>query len=190
MRSRTLFLCLIMFLLQGCLNVASTGAQAVYNRQSLKKSFNDQYTTMRIYQALNYKTHEFTDANISIATKDGDVLLAGQTPTEWQKEKAGEIAKQVPDVKQVYNLVTVASPSSTLTKMSDVWITAKVKAKLIASDDLDATQVKVVTENGCVYLMGTLKADEAEAAVDLASETEGVQSVVKIFSYVTISKKA
>jgi osmotically-inducible protein OsmY len=171
------------------MNVATTGAEAVYNHHSLKKNFNDQYTTMQIYQALNYETKEFNNANISIATLDGEVLLAGQAPAAWQKEKAGNIAKQIPDVKHVYNLVTISSPSSVLTKMSDTWITAKVKSKLIASDDVDATQIKVMTENGTVYLMATLKPEEAEAALELASSTDGVQSVVKIFSYVTISKK-
>ena len=179
----------LILLLPGCVNVATTGAQAVYNHHNLEKSWKDQYTTMRVYQALNYKTKQFNDANIAIATVDGDVLLAGQVPEAWQKEAAGEITKQIPNVKQVYNLVTIASPSSTLTRMSDAWITAKVKAKLIASDDLDATQIKVVTENGRVYLMGTIKPEEAEAAVDLARQTDGVQAVVKIFSYVTISKR-
>ena len=160
----------------------------IYNHHSLK-NFNDQYTTMRIYQALNYKTNQFKDANISIATMDGEVLLAGQVPMAWQKEKAEAIVRELPDIKQVYNLVTVASPSSALTKISDAWITTKVKAKLIAADDVDATKVKVVTENGNVYLMGIIKPDEADAAVELAGNTEGVQSVVKIFSYVTISKR-
>lgn len=189
--NKTLILPALCFALlcQGCVNVATTGAQAVYNRQSLQKNWKDQYTTMRINQALYYKTNHFKDTNISIATLDGEVLLAGQVPESWQKQEAERLASQVPDVKHVYNLVTIASPSSTLTRISDTWITGKVKAKMLASDDLDATQVKVVTENGNVYLMGTLKPEEAEAAVELASETEGVKSVVKMFSYITISKK-
>jgi osmotically-inducible protein OsmY len=37
--------------------------------------------------------------------------------------------------------------------------------------------------------MGALLPDEALAATQLASDTEGVQSVVKLFSYMRISKK-
>ncbi len=175
--------------LTGCMNVATTSAQAIYNQHSLRKSLNDQYITMQAFQAIHHKTTQFADANITISTYNGDMLLAGQVPMAWQREKLDQIAKSIPDVKEVHNLVTVSSPSSALTRMSDAWITAKVKAKLIASSDLDATQVKVITENGTVYLMGILPPDEAQAAVDLASETAGVQSVVKVFYYLTISKK-
>lgn len=172
--------------LTGCFNVASTGAQVVYNRRSIENTWNDQFTTMRIYQALNYKTKDFKDANIAIATYNGDVLLAGQVPMAWQRTKAEEITKNIPDIGKVYNLLTVEGPSSTITRMSDSWITAKVKAKLISSDDVDATKIKVVTENGVVYLMGILKPEEADAAIELTRNTGGVQQVVKIFSYINI----
>ena len=183
-------LMIAMFMLQGCFNIATSGASAVYNRHGLQRNFKDQVTTLRANQALNVKTSEFSNTNISVATLGGEVLLAGQVPAQWQKEKAGEIVKNLPNVKTVYNLITVASPSSTLTHLSDIWLTTKVKARLMASDDVDASQLKVVTENGSVYLFGTLPAEEAEAAADIASETDGVQRVVKVFSYVTISKRS
>lgn len=175
--------------LQACMNVATTGVQAVYNQHSLKKSLNDQVINMQAFQALHHRSDQFQNANITVTTYNGEVLLAGQVPQAWQKARAEKLIKAIPNVKEVYNLVVVSSPSSTLTRMSDAWITAKVKAKLIASEDVDATQVKVVTENGTVFLMGTLLPDQAEAAVDLASDTFGVLSVVKVFSYITISKK-
>lgn len=181
-------LIIILVLLSGCVNVATTGAQAVYNRHSLEKNVNDHYITMRAFQALNFKTNEFNNANIAISTYNGEVLLAGQTPTVWQKQKAEHIVRDIPNVSKVYNLITIASPSSTLTRISDAWITSKVKAKLIASEDVDATQIKVVTENGTVYLMGVVPPADALAAVDLARQTDGVERVVKIFSYIKITK--
>lgn len=175
--------------MQGCVNMAMTSAQAVYNRHSIQKNFKDQYTSRRVFQALYLKTDEFKNANISISTFNGEVLLAGQVPESWQKSKANQIVKNLPNIGIVHNLLTVASPSSTLTKLSDAWLTAKVKARLIASSDVDATQIKVVTENGTVYLMGILHTDQAEAAVNITRTTGGVQSVVKIFSYLELVKK-
>lgn len=177
-----------LILLSGCMNVATTGAQAIYNHRSLQNSVNDQYISMQAYQDLKVKTKVFANTNITIATYNGEVLLAGQVPEAWQKTKAEVIVRAIPGVTAVYNRIEIASPSSTLTRMSDAWITTKVKSKFLVSNDLDVTQVKVVTENGMVYLMGTIKPDEAEAAVDLASDTAGVQGVVKIFSYIHISK--
>ena len=190
--NRWLILSLLMLgnlTLTSCMDVATSGAQIVYNHHSIQKNLTDQYKTYHAYQALNYKTRDFRNANITIATFNGDVLLAGQTPTEWQKQKAYNIVKTATNADKIYNFINIASPSSALTRMSDTWITTKVKSKLIASNDLDATQIKVITENGTVYLMGILRPAEAEAAVASASETDGVRSVVKIFSYMSISRK-
>lgn len=176
-------------LLQSCMDAAMTGAQVVYNRHNLKKGFDDQYTTAQVFHALNSNTDDFKNANISIATFNGKILLAGQVPETWQKIKAENIVKEKLGKNEIYNLLTVGTPSSTMTRISDAWLTTKVKAKLLASNDLDATQIKVVTENGTVYLMGILQPKEADAAVLIASNTEGVQSVVKIFSYMNISEK-
>lgn len=176
-------------LLHGCMNVATSGAQAVYNRHSIQKNVGDQLTTVRVYQALNFKSNQFRNANIAITTYNGEVLLAGQAPFGWQRDKAEQITKQVSGVTKVYNLVTVGNPISSLTHVSDSWITTKVKSKLISSSEVDASQIKVVTENGSVYLMGTVPANEADAAVDIARRTAGVERVVKIFSYITITKK-
>jgi osmotically-inducible protein OsmY len=171
------------------MNVATTGAQVVYNRHEIEKNLQDHYLTLQAYQALFVKTDQFKNANISISTYNNEMLLAGQVPEAWQKTKIEKIIKQIPNIGNIYNLLQVQSPSSALTRVSDTWITTKIKTKLIASNDVDASRVKVVTENGTVYLMGVLLPEQADAAVELASNTAGVQSVVKIFSYMKISKK-
>jgi osmotically-inducible protein OsmY len=179
---------MVLLMLQGCANVAMSSAQAVYNHHSLQKNFKDQMITMRAYKALNVDNTIFKEANISVAAFHGEVLLVGQAPQHWLKMKAEKTVREIPDVTRIYNVVTIANPSSSLTRMSDAWITAKVKSKIIASDDVDGTQVKVVTENGTVYLMGMLLPSQANAAVVLASSTTGVEKVVKIFTYLRISK--
>lgn len=185
---KLLTLMMAILLLQGCADVAMSGAQVVYNRHSITKNLSDQYTTLQAYKALKKDNQLFEASNISIATYHGEVLLAGQAPEAWQRFRAEQLVKQLPDVSEVHNQIDVANPSSSLTRMSDAWITTKVKAKLLASEDLDATQVKVVTENGTVYLMGTVQPSEAQAAVELANDTDGVSRVVKIFKYMRITR--
>jgi osmotically-inducible protein OsmY len=169
--------------------MATTGAQAVYNRHTIQKNVNDQMITMKAYHILNYKNDElFKNAHISIATFNNDVLLAGEAPEIWQRKKAEVLVQKIPGVKNVYNFISQESPSSTLTRMSDGWITTKVKGQLIASSDIDTTEIKVVTENGNVYLMGVLEPSTAKVAEEIARSTSGVKRVVRIFSYVHISK--
>lgn len=186
---RLVILVFFMQMLIACTNVAMTGASAVYNRHGIEKNVHDQYLTMQAFKCLKVKSDDFKNANIAIATFHDEMLLAGQVPEAWQKEKADAMVKKIPGVRTVYNQIQIENPSSSLTRMSDAWITAKIKAKMLASDDIDASQIKVVTENGTVYLMGTLLPEEADTVVDIARTTSGVASVVKVFSYIKITKQ-
>ncbi len=77
----------------------------------------------------------------------------------------------------------MAAPSSIVARSGDSIVTAKVKTKLFTLSGLDATKVKVVTENGVVYLMGILSRGDAQTAATAASQVNGVQKIVKLFEY-------
>jgi osmotically-inducible protein OsmY len=47
----------------------------------------------------------------------------------------------------------------------------------------DPSRVKVVTENGTVYMLGLVYHAEADAAIAEARRVGGVQRVVKLFEY-------
>ena len=59
-----------------------------------------------------------------------------------------------------------------------------MKMRFVKSPAFKADQIKVVTENGVVYLMGLVTRAEADAASDIASTTAGVQKVVRVFEYI------
>jgi osmotically-inducible protein OsmY len=74
-----------------------------------------------------------------------------------------------------------------MTRTSDSLVTAKVKTELLGITDIEGfngTRVKVVTENGTVYLMGLLTRKEADAVTEKARQVGGVQRVVKLFEYI------
>lgn len=50
--------------------------------------------------------------------------------------------------------------------------------------DFQANHVKVLTENGVVYLLGQVDREEAQSAVKIAKSTDGVRKVVQVFEYV------
>lgn len=183
-------LSLIAVMLSACTmgGAAVSGAQAVYNRNGLKKNFDDSYTSMKAYKAIYMDTHRYENCNVSVATLNDDVLIAGQIPSLLKKYEIKYIVKKLAGNRKVHDYTEIANPSSTLTRTSDSWITSKIKAQLIAANDVDPSKIKVVTENGTVYLMGTVLRDEAEIAVQIAQDTSGVQNVVKLFSYMTISR--
>lgn len=176
--------------LQGCVNAAVTGAQAVYGRHTLQSTLNDQYITMKAERAIYIDTNRFQNTHVSVSSFNGIVLITGQVENSAQRIEIEAIVKKIPGVREIHNVVTVSPPASSLIRVSDAWITTKIKTKLIAMNDVDPREIKVVTENGIVYLMGIIPPEQAEIAVDLARSTEGVQEVVKVFYYIHISKNA
>ena len=70
-----------------------------------------------------------------------------------------------------------------MARTSDSWLATKVKSRLSLNDELDASRIKVITENGAVYLMGLLSKNESDIAAKVASETTGVQKVIRVFEY-------
>lgn len=175
-------------LLAGCLNTAVTSVQLAYNHSSIQKTVNDQYILMQAYDKLYKDTLHFKKSNISISALNQVVLLTGQVESAKLRREAVELISTIPDIIQIYNFVRVAPISTPTDDMIDAWITTKVKSKIIANNELDPSQIKVVTENSTVYLMGTALTEQADLATYFARSTDGVKKVVKIFTYLRVCR--
>jgi osmotically-inducible protein OsmY len=152
--------------------------------RTLARQIEDESIETKAIVNLRAEDDRYDDAHIVVVSYNGYVLLAGQVPEPELKFKANEIVARIAGVRRIYNEFEVASPSSMMTRSSDTWITAKVKSWLLGSPDVQGLRVKVVTEDGVVYLMGLVTAEEAERIADTASGMSGVQRVVKLFEIV------
>ncbi|MFV8782245.1 BON domain-containing protein [Microbulbifer sp. SA54] len=123
-------------------------------------------------------------ANIDVTSFNGVILLTGQVPDNELRNLAGRTAQQAHSVRQVYNEIQVRGTTSVLARTSDTWLTAKVKGVLLADKEIDSSRIKIITENGVVYLMGLLTRQEAENAAEVARTVGGVQKVVKAVEYI------
>ncbi len=56
--------------------------------------------------------------------------------------------------------------------------------RLMQNERISTNNVKVVTEDGTVFLMGLVTRAEAESAAQTAATTSGAQRVVKVFEYI------
>ena len=124
---------------------------------------------------------EYDKCHVVVVSYNGFVLLAGQVTSEELKIRAAEVIREIPTVKHVYNELEIAAPSSKMTRTSDAWITTKIKSKLLANPDIPGLRVKVVTENGIVFLLGLLNSEEAKRVGEISSEVKGVQRIVQLF---------
>jgi osmotically-inducible protein OsmY len=59
-----------------------------------------------------------------------------------------------------------------------------VKAQLLGNADVRSSRIKVITENGIVYLLGLVSQQEANQATAVVQGVAGVQKIVKLFEYI------
>jgi osmotically-inducible protein OsmY len=122
-------------------------------------------------------------APVTVTCFNGVILLTGQVKNAELRELAAHTVAKLNKVRQVHNELQIQAPISFLATTSDAWLTTKVKTKLTADKAVRANRVKVLTENGVVYLMGMVPRAEAESAAAIASATAGVQKVVLAVEY-------
>jgi osmotically-inducible protein OsmY len=83
----------------------------------------------------------------------------------------------------VLNEMTIEPTTPLTVQNNDSWITTKVKAKMVAENTLHSRDIKILTEDGTVFLMGDLNPDQAELATQIARQITGVTRVVTVFSF-------
>jgi osmotically-inducible protein OsmY len=127
---------------------------------------------------------QLAQSHVVVTSFNGVVLLAGQVSNETLRQLAAETVAKVGKVRRVHNELAIAGNSSMVARSNDAWITTKVKSKMLTASKLESGRIKVVTENGVVYLMGLVSKEEANRAADLVRKTAGVQKVVRIFEYI------
>ena len=120
----------------------------------------------------------------TVYVKDGVVTLQGVASSMAAKELTTEYAKDVDNVKEVKNDMTIevnpAAPTETTgDKMDDASITAEVKSALFSHHSTSALHTTVTTTDGVVTISGIAKNDAEKSLVTkLATDINGVTSVV------------
>ena len=177
-----------LLLLQGCAPVAVTGATTavstvVADRRTTGTIIEDEAIENKSRLALWDRKELNKRVHVNITSYNTSVLVSGEAPTEEDRQAVIDLVKSVEKVTRVFDELTIAAPSSLLSRSADGVVTAKIKTKLIAEQDLSTLHIKVVTENGVTFLMGLVTREEGEIATEIARRTGGVQKVVKLFEY-------
>ncbi len=171
--------------LQGCPAVVATGvgtgALMASDRRTTGSYIEDEGIEDKAANQISTKYKNTTHVNVTSFNRH--VLITGEAPNEETKTGIAQIVAGIPNVKAVSNELAVSGLTGITSRGSDSIITGDVKLRFLNSKVFQADHVKVVTENGTVFLMGLVYHKEAEAATEIASTTGGVQRVVKVFEY-------
>ena len=188
MKSKLIPLLVLTALLQGCVGVlfagAGTGIASVTDRRAVSTQVSDQAIDMRATHRLSTTNPLWAESRVVVITTNGKSLLLGQTPTQEFSQQAEQIVKDVPGVTEIFNELRITPPLDITARSQDSWLTSKVKSTLLAEKNIDGTKVKVVTENGEVFLIGLVTQKEADISVQLARNISGVKRVITVFEFV------
>jgi osmotically-inducible protein OsmY len=166
----------LLFSLTGCANAAL----AVTDPRSLSTVTSDQYITRDL--SVKYMGSEFESDHVSATVYNHEVLLTGQASSLAQRFKIVRTAKDFDSVQKVYDYIEVSSKYVS-TSTEDTYITSKVKSSLFGNGDINSNDVKIVTDNGIVYILGIIDKSQLKNMVEVTRSIDGVKKVVPLVHY-------
>lgn len=135
---------------------------------------------------INLKRHPgfSQQANIQAKSFNQVVLLTGQVPDQANKNLATSLAQQVRNVRSVHNEIQIREPLTFMNNRHDNLIATKVRARLLADEEIDSGRIEMVVENSNVFFMGLVTRAESDQAVNAARQVAGIRKIVKVFEYI------
>ena len=185
------FIIILLFcsMLTSCVPLIIGGVGAVvataiiYDHRSMKTMMRDREIVNQAQTAIKEDPQLVGRSHISVISFNHRVLLIGQVQTPELRARTYQLVYKLPYVKKVYNQLTISGSTTDLARTDDTWITTKVKTAMLMQPGLRSLQLKIITENGVVYLMGIVSHQQANLAADVARRVHGVVKVVKVFEY-------
>ena len=176
----------------------STGCTTNYLTNSTEGTYGVPMTERTIPQRLLDRSIEHTvkinvyglkqdlqqTSRIGIDSFNSEVLLTGEVPTEAIKAEIEKVVSSMPDVRRVYNEMSVSASKGYSSTVHDGYITSKLLAKVAASDGVKASQIKAVTNDGVVYIMGRMTPTQQSHLIDIANSTVGITELVLLTTVV------
>lgn len=125
-------------------------------------------------------------SHINVHAYNGLALLTGEVPNEAVKTSVLDIVRVIPHVTMVRDSLVIAQPIDSTARANDAQLTAQVEAALQQIHTLpnfDPAMVKVVTENGVVYLMGRVSREEGNVVINVTRLQPNVKQIITVFEY-------
>ena len=176
---------LVLSSLPGCFPIVATGMGAAVLMADDRRTSGAYVEDEGIEnKALLRANQRYSDGlHLNVTSYNRLVLLTGEAPSEDARREIERLVRGIENVRGVQNEMVVGPTTTIMIRSNDSVQTSKVKARFVEANRFRANHVKVVTENGTVYLLGIVKRQEANDATEIARTTSGVQRVVRVFEY-------
>jgi osmotically-inducible protein OsmY len=176
---------LTLLILQGCAGglivVAGTAVAVSSDERSFTTQISDDQLALAALDKITELGINQRDIRINLITNNSNLLIIGQVNNEAQKQMIGDKLKTLTKVKQVYNQLRISKPIGFTQQSKDSWITTKAKSQLTAHDEINPFKIKVITENGELFLIGRVNKATADSATNICRKISGVKRVNRVF---------
>lgn len=179
---------LLFFVISGCSTVMDLTRNEPIETNAAERSLGARIDDSRLHTIITVNVNaahpDLDTAHVKVNVFNGVVLLSGEVPTEELRTLAGDTARDVANVRQVHNELSVRPNSSVLSRMNDSYLHSRIKLRLLSEEILQGTNIDVIVVDGTAYLMGLVTAEQAEVTGHVTSLISGIRRVVKVFEYV------
>ncbi|PMB54620.1 21 kDa hemolysin precursor [Coxiella-like endosymbiont] len=163
---------------------ATLGGSVIYDQRTYQTMKQDHNAHSIIQYQLDNNSLLKRNSHISISVFNNIALLVGQAKTPKIRDYSYQtVQKASAYIRRIYNEITIGVPLSPVQQAFDSWITTKIRVAMLGKIGLHSSNLKVVTENKVVYLMGIVSPKQAAMAADVARRISGVKKVIKVFEY-------
>lgn len=187
-----LLLLLNSLFLGGCSTIVTdggeiTGQSLLHERRTRDAILMDKRIESEANDELNADDDILNKCHFTVTAYNGAVLVTGETPNDDFRKKIISTIQVIPDVKLIHNNLIIADPIDASSRANDILITDTIRIALNqirTIPDFDPSMVKVITENGTVYLMGLVHRDEGSVVINVTRLQPGVNQIITVFEYI------
>ena len=183
MKNRTILISLICLFLTGCVGLSSkgvfgTGVSVAFDPRSLGTQIDDSVMQKNLIGRLLLTNKSYL---ISVKTKvlDGRIFLTGKVDDPEEKLQITKLAWETKGVRSVRNDIKIKEDFNFKQSAKDLLITSQLRAALIFSNEIKATNYQIDTYKKKIFIYGiSLTTDEREKVIEEAKKILDVKDVI------------
>ena len=167
------------FLIQGCTTSLNKGADRRTQGTFIEDDTIAETANSRIKKKYKDQVH------VNVNSYNRKALVTGEVADEATKTDISRILMGVQNVTAINNELVIGLLTPLTSRSGDAITSSNVSLRMTDSGkELRGEKIKIVTENGTVYLLGLVTHSEADIAKNIASTSSGVKKVVTLFDYI------
>ncbi len=161
----------------GC---AIDAATAPASDRSMSQVVTDAEIVLDINKRLLAPENQDLYFDVTTNVYEGRVMLTGSVKTARERQRAGALVNGLRGVRAVYNELQITDREGFKNTAHDVWISTKIRARLVAAKNVKSINFRWQTVNGTVYLLGRAQdRTERDLVVALIKDTQHVTGLVE-----------